>query len=77
MKIKVTQDHIDHGLRGSCMQCPVALALRDAGFLAPFAGVENIHVQRKFVTTPDTVQEFMKLFDNGLPCEPFTFEIGL
>lgn len=30
MKIEVTQEHIERGIRGACASCPVALAIQDA-----------------------------------------------
>jgi len=82
MRIRVTQDHIDHGLRGSATSDPVALALQDEGFIRPYVGPDLIWVDgrnggfmRQTTMTPDSVVLFMKEFDNGVSVKPFQFEV--
>ena len=81
MKISVTQKHIDAGVRGSCSQDPVALALREAGFHTPWvssSGIRSYDSTRKKVQDfelPDDVLQFMRDFDNLVPVEPFEFEL--
>ncbi len=38
MKIKVTQENIDECTPGSPFACPIAMALRDAGYVKPRVG---------------------------------------
>ena len=85
MKIQVTQDNIDHGLRGSCTSDPVALALKDLDFIHPYVSPSQIRVNGrrgvyfdKRVPTPSEVLEFLERFDNSDPAAvPFTFELEL
>jgi hypothetical protein len=80
MKISVTSEDIAAGKRGSCVDCPVVLAVERASGGAVIAG-------RTWITaafdgrpgrrwrTPDIVAEFMLLFDQGRPVVPFTFDL--
>ena len=84
MRIHVTQDNIDHGLRGSSTQDPVALALRDAGFIRPLVGLGQIRVDgcdggfmRQYAPTPYAVVDFIALFDQGERVSPMSFEVEL
>lgn len=80
MKINVSSENIKHGLRGSCVSDPVALALKDAGFLSPYVGPNEIRVKDgagKSAPTPEIVIQFIEKFDNGENCEPFVFEVEL
>ena len=83
MKIKVTQKDIEEGYRGSCHDCPVALAfkreVKTAFEIGLSVGAERI-LHREVhewdtYTLPKRAQTFIKRFDNGKPVEPFTFEI--
>lgn len=84
MRITVTRDNINHGLRGSCTSDPVALALRDEGFLKPYVTAEKIQVEgylgRSFMQiepAPYSVYDFVHSFDQGEPVSPFSFEVDL
>lgn len=85
MRIRVTQDNINHGLRGSCTSDPVALALRDEGFLKPYVTAEKIQVDgrlgwrilRQTAPAPYSVYDFIHSFDQGEPVSPFSFEVDL
>jgi hypothetical protein len=78
MTIHVTQEHIDKGLK-SCGGCPIALALRDAGFN------DVVVFQRRFIydarrgspshTLPPEAREFIEKFDKGRTVQPFSFEL--
>jgi hypothetical protein len=80
MIIQVTQEHIDHGTRNSCYECPVALALHEN--LLGKNEVRVIHyieiigedVSLKY-KLPDSVVHFIKRFDKGIKVEPFEFEL--
>lgn len=80
MKIAVTQKHIDFGLAGSCRSDPIALAMLDAGLEEPWVSPSYLRWKQGGKTyydmIPDPVMLFMKRFDNGRECGPFTFEIG-
>jgi hypothetical protein len=82
VKVQVTQQHIDSGVRGSCTSDPIALALKDLGFIRPWVGISYIYVSgrnggfmKECATLPPEAYEFLKHFDNGLPCGPLTLEI--
>lgn len=81
MIIHVTQEHIDKGERGSCLCCPVALSIEEAGFYAVEAYETIIIVgrshERKQVHPPPSVGNFIRRFDNHKPVKPFAFEVDL
>lgn len=83
MTISITQKHIDEGGREHCGNSPIARAIKEATksnevFVGHYGiGYEREHGYFKHVMpkTPPTVREFMDRFDEGLPVEPFTFEL--
>ena len=62
MKVHVTQDHINRGIKKDNALCPVALAVQDAG-------VQSI------CGFSASVLKFTHRFDNGEPVQPFEFEV--
>lgn len=80
MKIQVTQKHIDDGKAGSCMTCPVALAITEAtGYKVK---VNQLHIRfidfYRLYPTPVSVYTFIRLFDEtNLKPDPFEFELDL
>ena len=62
--IRVTQDHIRRGERGSLMRCPIGLALEDAG---------GAGVMFPLSSLPEVAQNFVRDFDEGRRVEPFQF----
>jgi hypothetical protein len=79
MKIKVTQDHIDNGSIDP-RACPVALAIREAGF--PKACVLSVQVwldpnqtTRSAIKLPRHTRHFIEAFDEGDHVEPFEFDL--
>lgn len=88
MKVKVTQQHIDSGVRGCAFDCPVALALMDAGDFA-YTAATGTRVQLWLkgsnlsrlpdyeVALPPNVWTFISRFDAGKTVAPFEFEIDL
>ena len=78
MKIQVTQQHIDAGLKGSCTKDPIALALKDAGVEDPWVSPVRITFgmnRKNGVPTPPEVLAFIRAFDNYEPVQPFEFEL--
>lgn len=86
MLIKVTQKCIDNGRyycslapEDRCSLCPVSLAMKEAGLVAPEAGsfygrfmIEDRMIGFKW---PDEVHEWIEAFDsNDGKMEPFEFE---
>lgn len=77
--VSVTQDDIDMGETHSCLNCPIALAMKRALPLdATF-----VHVRATYVSTdwhnaplPACAVEFIKKFDFGrAKVEPFEFNL--
>lgn len=78
VKISVTQDDINSGVRNACLDCPIALAIKRAGHIAK-VGSEVVYlppnVRRAFRPTslPRSAQRFIRRFDQAKPVEPFNF----
>lgn len=62
-KIPITQDHIKRGTRRNLNFCPIALAVRDAGFIPVSAGYYDITVNGKKYETTTHVYEWMDWYD--------------
>lgn len=78
MKIAVTQEHIDKGLRSRCKLCPVALALHDSGFPEAMTGLFHCWLnglRSGARLLPGPVTKFILGFDNGKVYKPFDFEL--
>lgn len=81
MKISVTQDHIDHGKRRDCCNCPVALAARDAGCPAPVVFLGHFYpnwtaMPEARLGLPAFVTAFIHRFDyTQNKVSPFEFEV--
>ena len=79
MKVSVTNEHIEQGIRKSPGYCPVAIAIKHAS--SEWVEVSSLHVRypgmkgRNLVPLPDAAVAFIKLFDKGLPASPFTFDL--
>lgn len=67
MVVKVTAKHIARGKKKNDVSCPVALALRDAGF--PRGELRDTYVDR----FPRSIERFMDKFDRGQSVKPFNF----
>ena len=82
MKVKVTEEHIDEGVKGCPRNCPVALAFWDAGAVDVRIGagradwrMSNDDLRAVSAKLPERVQEFVGQFDHGEEVEPLEFEI--
>ena len=89
VKISVTQDHIENGFYGLCDGCPVALALKEAGYHKPYVsakvlafgytratGLDSIP-KEKLIPLPRSAQKFIRNFDAESKVEPFNFFLEL
>jgi hypothetical protein len=82
MKIKVTQEHIDKGIRSDANKCPLALAICDEG-TKPTVGLAYVYLWHegthtgKNVRLPHEALMFRRAFDARRPVEPFEFELEL
>ncbi len=80
--IKVSKEHIKYGFRRSAWACPIAMALRDAGFDSPevldciiiFKNESGGYVE---TTLPFPARNFVRRYDKWLKCEPFEFELNI
>ncbi len=85
VRVRVTQEDIDEGVRGDCAGCPVARALLRTvpGILA--AHVSTGHVDLEMYVAPDFVDiplpsiavTAIAEFDAGYPMSPFDFDLPL
>ena len=80
MKIVVTQNDIEQGIRLKACACPVALAIkRRTSRECEVAG--RYMVFRYDLNTeydlPESVGKFVTAFDMGKPVKPFSFELSL
>lgn len=78
----MTQEHIENGIRGSCANCPIALAI------APFNKVWYVSGYRlrdtyyaedaeRYVYIPCNAVEFIENFDNARRrSKPFSFNLS-
>jgi hypothetical protein len=79
--VSVTQKNIDDGLRTSHTACPIALALRDLdamkySYVVNAQSLCDIHSELVVAYLPTSAEHFIQDFDQGLPVEPFTFEVS-
>lgn len=77
MKISVTQEDIDYGIPGSCLHCPVAIALeRYTGDTCEVWGGGAVNLKDlSTIDLPEKVNEFIQDFDEGNPVHPLEFDI--
>ena len=81
MKVVVTQEHIDKGVKGEHADCPIALAVKALGYKNVSVDAESIDASDGvggasfFGYLPDEAALFIGMFDNGEDeVAPFTFE---
>lgn len=78
MKIKVTQEHINRGIRRDDSKCAIALALKDHGFRNPCVTDTNVCLDKNLRCYRDLSKRAMKFvekYDSNKPVKPFTFVI--
>ncbi len=83
MKITVTQEHIDGGVKDSPWACPIARALPRAPAGYDYEVFEDrVHLWSsregaRYSYLPEEARLFVAKFDNGEAVEPFEFELDL
>lgn len=77
MKIQVKREHIEKGIPSDRYQCPVCLALVDAGLIPVVVEEDHIVYDGETYNLPLIAQEFIKNFDEGNPVPEIEFEIKL
>jgi hypothetical protein len=79
LKITVTQKHIENGEACSSDSCPLALALKDAGFKNAFVGGGYIFFDSRdpdrYIAMRWDIYDFVRDFDTKKPVCPITFEL--
>ncbi len=81
MIIHVTQNDIDEGTRGSCINCPIAIAACRA-FKSP-VDVNAVNILRynnksmSFYSLPEEAQKFISAFDTNFHVKPISFKVKL
>ena len=80
MQINVSPYHIKRGIRNSVRNCPVARAMRTAGFTVISVNYTTIEVfiargQNTCFKTPNTVAQFINDFDLKRHVLPFHFQL--
>ncbi len=84
MKVFITQEHIDKGVKSNCTECPTALAILEQ------CEVDTIEVGSLWVEVrrncalcpyeldmPSSLKRFIEKFDDGKLVTPIEFEIDL
>lgn len=79
MKVQVTQEDIDAGIRKECMKCPVALAVKR---MFPDhhvkVGITRIYLKKDGITSsyrlPQKIAVKIARFDDGAAMVPMEFE---
>ncbi len=82
MKIEVTQEDIDSGVRADCRRCPIALSVKRATG-CKYVGVTNFNLFADYgwreihIPLPSDALDFVHNFDEGRPVKPAQFEMEL
>lgn len=75
MLIKVTQEHIDKGERGSSCNCPIAMAIGELTLSPVSVGGAVVCTRLVNYPLPVSARLFICEFDNGGHVKPFEFEL--
>jgi len=78
-RVRVTAKDIREGVPGDAERCPVACALRRAGFDDAAVGATQYVTRRWgfqfYYITPEAVRVFLTRFDNQQPVTPLSFSM--
>lgn len=79
IKVNVTQEHINRGIRFKPCLCPVALAIKSAMQQSVVVGIYEAVVGTTNVYLPIEVTRFINEFDLDLPTnvQPFSFNLEI
>lgn len=79
MLVHVTEKHIKDGKPRRSKECPLAMAIKEAGnYSLVTVGVTAVVVNRdvtKRLELPESAAMFRHDFDMNLPVQPFSFEL--
>ena len=70
--IPLTEEHIAYGSPGICACCPVAMALKDAGYNASVHPYKSYLHGTGTVSMSEGLSHWIITFDNGISPDPFT-----
>jgi len=78
MKIQVTEEHIEAGVREDCYLCPIALAIKEqveikSVSVASVANINYMSGTRKVYKLSRAAINFIERFDGGKKVKPFNF----
>lgn len=80
MTIQVTQEHIEKGVACSHTQCPIALAMKDAGIKEPMVRLYSISyvLEGRYFGTycPKGLMRKIIKFDADGKIKPFSFHLN-
>lgn len=78
MRIKITQDHIDKGLKRDCHSCPIAWAITEVRHQSYVqVGTNDVRIDAQVYQLPAKVSRFISNFDDGQPVKPFAFNLEI
>jgi len=79
VKISVTQEHINYGRRGSCHDCPIALAVCAALRAGRVRVTPGFIDYKRYldIPLPAEAQLFITRFDAEVSVKPFEFELEI
>lgn len=79
IKIRVLKKHIKAGLIGKCHFCPIALAIKAAGYTIRKqdygVGCDLIGTKEWMADAPKKVARFVERFDSAYKVKPFEFTL--
>lgn len=76
MKITLTQEDIDAGIKEDCRKCPLARAIEKVypGKVQMFE--QGVYLDNRVYPLPLVAEQFVHAFDRGGPVGPIEFEIS-
>ena len=74
--ISISTEHISRGRKAAPQDCPLALALRDAGFSNPMVYIWRLWVNGFLTFVPPRVAMWLVSYDCGEEVKPFSFSFG-
>src|SRR4051812_22845581 len=91
VRIDITQDHIDRGVKGRSRECPVSLGITEhllpgceavVGASGAWFGIVDADSEEMadlcgFINFPPEVTDFIIAFDNGKKVAPISFDLPL
>ena len=75
MKIYVTSEDIEHGVRMDCTRCPVGLAMWRSSGMPCYVTYFFATMRGQTFRLPLKARDFVRSFDAGLPVKPLEFEL--